>query len=87
MSLVNGNNRARFENSTMILLPLVFFLTIALTIWFVFVVDASAPSKILVAVLFVASLFLRYSRFALAGLFLQVALGIFVAIYEKVKSQ
>ena len=71
----------------MILLPLVFFLTVALTIWFVFVSEASAPAKILVAVLFVASLFLRYSRFALAGLFLQVALGIFVAIYQKLKSQ
>jgi hypothetical protein len=71
----------------MILLPLVFFLTIALTIWFVFVSEASAPAKILVAVLFVASLFLRNSRYSLMGFFLQVALGIFVALYQRVKSQ
>ncbi|MDD5139501.1 MAG: hypothetical protein PHY43_04475 [Verrucomicrobiales bacterium] len=71
----------------MILLPLVFFLTIALTIWLVFMSEASKFSKILVAVLFVVSLWLRYSRFALAGFFLQVALSISVALYQKVKSQ
>ena len=71
----------------MILLHLVFFLIIALTIWFVFVSEAPALAKILVAVLFVVSLFLRYSRFSLVGFFLQIALGIFMAIYQKIKSQ
>ncbi len=71
----------------MILLPLVFFLTIALTIWFVFVSEAPALAKILAAALFVVSLFLRYSRFYLAGFFLQIALSIFMAIYQKIKSQ
>jgi len=53
----------------MILLPLVFFLSIALTIWFVFVSEAPALSKFLLAVLFVVSLLLRYSRFSLLGFF------------------
>jgi hypothetical protein len=71
----------------MILLPLVFFLSIALTIWFVFVSEAPALSKFLLAVLFVVSLLLRYSRFSLLGFFLQITLSIFVAIYQKAKSQ
>ena len=68
------------------ILPLAFYLAIALTIWFVVFSEASAWAKIVVGILFAASLFLRYSHYSLAGLFLQIALSIFIALYLKVQA-
>jgi hypothetical protein len=45
------------------LLPFVFFIPIALAIWFIFFSEASLRAKIIVGLLFVASTFLRYSRY------------------------
>jgi NADH:ubiquinone oxidoreductase subunit K len=70
----------------MFLLPLAFFAAIALTIWFVAVSEASSSAKILVAALFAISLLCRYSRYSLAGLFLQIGLSIFVLLYRKAGS-
>jgi hypothetical protein len=71
------------------LLPFVFFIAIALAIWFVVFSEASMRAKIIVGVLFVASVFLRYSRYtslSLTGLFLQIGVSIFIAIYLKVQA-
>ena len=68
------------------LLPIVFILAIALTAWFVICTDAGVLTKIIVGSLFVASMLLRFSRFSMAGFFLQTGLCIFLAIYHKVKS-
>ena len=70
----------------MYLLPLVFILAIALTIWFVALSEASVLAKVLVAVLFGISLVCRYSRLPSAGFFLQVVLGIFVLLYQRARS-
>ena len=70
----------------MFLLPIAFFAAIALVIWFVFFSEASAFSKILVGTLFAVSFLLRYTRFGLAGFFLQIAIGIFVLLYQKVRA-
>ena len=67
------------------ILPLAFILAIALTIWFVFVSDASLIAKLSVAALFLASWWLRFSRFSMAGFLIQVGLSIFIAVYLKVK--
>ena len=71
----------------MFLLPLVFIAAIALTIWFVVASDASPFTKVLIAVLFGASLMCRNTRFALAGFFVQVVLGIFVLLYRRARPQ
>jgi hypothetical protein len=71
------------------LIPFVFFIAIALAIWFVVFSEASTWAKIIVGVLFVASVFLRYSQhtsLSLAGLFLQIGVSIFIAIYLKVQA-
>jgi hypothetical protein len=71
------------------LLPFVFFIAIALAIWFIFFSEASLRAKIIVGLLFVASTFLRYSQYtslSLAGLFLQIGVSIFIAIYVKVQA-
>ena len=70
----------------MLLFPIVFIAAIALTIWFVFFTDAGLLAKIVVGSLYVASVLLRFSRFSLAGFFLQIGLCIALAIYQKVKS-
>jgi len=71
----------------MFLLPLAFYGAIALTIWFVFFTEASTTLKIFAAGLFVASLLLRYTHFALAGFLLQIAIAIFILIYQKTRSR
>jgi hypothetical protein len=71
----------------MFLLPIAFFAAIALAIWFVLFSAASMPIKITLGVLFVASLLLRYSRFSMAGFFLQIAIAIFVLLYRQTRSR
>ncbi len=68
----------------MLLLPFAFLIALALAIWFVFFSEASVRAKIIVGLLFSVSFLLRFTRFALAGFFLQIALGVFIAIYLKV---
>ena len=70
----------------MLLFPFVFLIAIALAIWFLFFSEASLRSKIIVGLLFALSFVLRFTRFAMAGFLLQIALGIFVAIYLKVQA-
>jgi hypothetical protein len=70
----------------MFLLPFVFIAAIALTIWFIFFTEAPMPAKILVGLLYIATLLLRFSRFSMAGFFLQIALCISLALYQKLKS-
>ena len=71
----------------MFLLPLAFIAAIALVIWFVVASEASLPAKILVAVLFVASFLCRYTRYPMAGLFLQIGMAIYVLLYRKAHSE
>jgi hypothetical protein len=71
----------------MFLLPLAFYGAIALTIWFVGFSKASGLPKTSVVFLFAVSFFLRYSRFAMVGFFLQIGLAIFVLLYRKVRSR
>lgn len=61
-------------------------LMISLAIWFIFFSDASVRAKVIVGLLFALSFALRFSRFAMAGFLLQVALSIFIAVYLKVQS-
>lgn len=68
----------------MLLLPFAFLIALALAIWFVFFSEASVRAKIIVGLLFSVSFLLRFTRFSLAGFFLQIALGVFIAIYLKV---
>lgn len=70
----------------MFLLPLAFFAAIALTVWFVFMTEPSGLAKVLLAALCIVSLLFRYSRFWLVGLFLQVAISIFVLLYQKARA-
>ena len=70
----------------MILFPLVFVAVIALTIWFIVFTDAPVTAKILVGVLYVLTLLLRFSRYSMAGFFLQIAVGISLALYQRIKS-
>lgn len=71
----------------MFLLPLAFFVTIALAVWFVLMSDASVPGKVVVAALFLLSLWLGHTRFAMAGFFLQIALSIFILLYQKLAAR
>ncbi len=66
----------------MYLFPLVFLVTIALAIWFVFISEASVTAKILAAVLFTVSFFLHPSHFPMAGFFLRIAISLFILIYQ-----
>ena len=66
------------------ILPLAFFLTIAFVIWFVALSQASGRAKIVVGLLFAVSMLLRFSRYSMAGFFLQIALSLFIALYLKV---
>ena len=66
----------------MYLLPLAFIVVIALTIWFVFVSDASPIAKIIVGALFVISFLLHPSIFSSAGFFLRIGISIFVLFYQ-----
>jgi hypothetical protein len=70
----------------MLLLPFVFFIAIALAIWFVVFSEATVRAKIIVGLLFALSFVLRFTRFAMAGFLLQIAVSIFVAIYLKVQA-
>ena len=70
----------------MLLFPIIFIAAIALTIWFILFTDAGVLAKIVVGTLYAASLLLRFSRYSMAGFFLQIGLCIFLAIYQKVKS-
>jgi hypothetical protein len=70
----------------MYLLLLAFFVTIALTIWFVFMSDASMVAKVVVGIIFVISFFLHPSAFTLAGFFLRIAISIFVLFYQIIQS-
>ena len=74
----------------MYLAPLVFLVTVALMIWFVFVSEAAVPAKIIIATLFVVSFFLHPAAFPVAGLFLRTAAGLsvlFYQMYQTAKSQ
>jgi hypothetical protein len=66
----------------MYLFPLVFFVAIALAIWFVFMSEASVIAKIVIGVLFVISFFLHPSIFPLAGFFLRTAVSVFILLYQ-----
>lgn len=66
----------------MFLLPLAFLVAIALTIWFVFISEASVIARVLVGVLLIISFFLHPSIFPLAGFFLRVAISVFVLLYQ-----
>jgi len=66
----------------MFLLPLAFFVAIALAIWFVFISDATMTAKVLVGALFIISFFLHPLIFPLAGFFLRIAISIFVLFYQ-----
>ena len=70
----------------MFLIPLI--AAIALVVCYVVVTDASAPSKALLAALLVVSLACTFGfpRLRLAGLLIQVALGVFVLLYLKVRA-
>ncbi|HKW31079.1 MAG TPA: hypothetical protein VJT54_17275 [Verrucomicrobiae bacterium] len=57
-------------------------MTIALTIWFVFISEASVMAKIVIGVLFVISFFLHLSIFPMAGFFLRIAISVFVLLYQ-----
>ena len=65
----------------MILLPLAFIGAIGLTIWIVFLSEASLRAKIIVGALFVVSFACRYMRFSLVRFFIQVSLCVFVLLY------
>lgn len=71
----------------MFLLPLAFYGAIALTVWFVLASEAAAKVKVVLAALFILSVWLRHSRFALAGFFLQIALSIFILLYQKTQAR
>lgn len=75
-----------FENNLrkniMYLFPLAFLVAIALAIWFVFISEAAVIAKILVAVLFITSFFLHPSPFPMAGLFLRIAISVFILLYQ-----
>ena len=60
-------------------------IAVALTIWFVVFSEASTKAKIVVGLLFLASLLLRYSGYSMVGFFLQLALGISLALYLKMQ--
>jgi len=66
----------------MYLFPLVFFVAIALAIWFVFISDASVITRILVAVLFVTSFLLPPSSLPMTGFFLRIAISVFILLYQ-----
>jgi hypothetical protein len=66
----------------MYLFLLAFLVTIALTIWFVFISDATPIAKVLVGALFIISFFLHPSVFPLAGFFLRIAISIFILFYQ-----
>jgi hypothetical protein len=68
------------------ILLLAFLLAIALTIWFIIFSEAARWAKAIVGLLFAVSMLLRYSRFSMAGFFLQIALSIFIALYLKVQA-
>jgi len=70
----------------MYLFLLAFLVTIALTIWFVFVSDASVIAKVLIAALFAISFFLHPASLPMAGFFLRIAISIFVLFYQMVQS-
>ena len=67
----------------MFLLSLAIIAAVALTLWFVFVSDASAVLKSVVVLLLAGSWLLRYTRFAMAEFFLQIAPAVFILLYEK----
>ena len=69
----------------MFLLPLAFFAAIALAVWFVFVSEATLPVKIVTAVLFILSLWLRHTQFAMSGFFLRIAISIFILLYQRMQ--
>jgi hypothetical protein len=69
------------------LLPLAIIAAVALTLWFIFTSDASVVLKAVVVLLLAGSWLLRYTRFALVGFFLQIALAIFILLYEKANSR
>ena len=66
----------------MYLFPLVFLVTVGLVVWFVFISGASVPVKIIVTALFAASFFVHPSAFPVAGLFLRIAIALFVLFYQ-----
>lgn len=66
----------------MYLFPLVFLVTVGLLIWFVFVSGAAVLVKVITAALFVTSFFVHPSAFPVAGLFLRIAVALFVLIYQ-----
>lgn len=66
----------------MYLFPLVFFVAIALAIWFVFISEASVIAKIVIGVLFVISFFLHLSIFPMAGFILRIAISVFILLYQ-----
>jgi hypothetical protein len=63
-----------------------FFVTIALTIWVVFLGEASVVAKVIVGTLFIVSFFLHPSPFPLAGFFLRIAISIFVLFYQIIQA-
>jgi hypothetical protein len=74
----------------MYLFLLAFVAAIGLTIWFVFLSEASVMAKVVIGVLFVVSLLLHPSAFPMAGFFLRIGIGIFVLFYQayqKAKTQ
>jgi hypothetical protein len=88
---MSGDIPKRFEHlKIMYLLPLAFIVSIALTIWFVFISEASVIAKVLVGALFVISFFLHPLSFPMAGFFLRIGISIsvlFYQMYQTAKSQ
>jgi hypothetical protein len=85
-----SRSRTIREKNIMYLFLLVLLVAIGLVIWFVFISEASVIAKILVAILFIVSLFLHPSSFPLVGFFLRIGTGIFVLFYytyQKAKTQ
>ena len=71
----------------MLLLSLAFFIASALTVWLVFVSEAPVPVKVVVAALFIFSLWLRHTRFGMEGLILQVVMSIFILLYQQTQER
>lgn len=71
----------------MLLLPLAFFIAIALTIWLVCFSEAPVPVKGAVAALLVFSLWLRHTRFGMEGLILQVVMSLFILLYQQAQER
>ncbi|HTQ50771.1 MAG TPA: hypothetical protein VMJ12_08665 [Candidatus Acidoferrales bacterium] len=66
----------------MYLFLLAFLVAIGLAIWFVFISEAPVIAKILVGALLVISFFLHPPVFPLAGLFLRIAISVFILLYQ-----